>query len=258
MTFRDAQLRLLAYVRERIHNGEFTERGFARLIGISQPHAHNVLKGVRNLSPKVSDSILKLLHLSIVDLAALLELEANIKKRRALEPVAQLPFLASPVGPGRPWPTGVNWQDRFPLPLPLSIAPAGMVMARLAPDPSMDATLHGSDVAILDTSDRERSQLSPEGLYAITRGNMVVLDEAAPNWVVQEEVVLRRVRPGANCHYLVTDLAMNSPRQWERINVSPGELSNWVKARVLWLGREQDRDLPMPQRGRFLYEAISS
>ena len=58
MTFREAQLKLLAYVVDRIHNGELTERGFARLIGISQPHAHNVLKGVRNLSPEIFDLIL--------------------------------------------------------------------------------------------------------------------------------------------------------------------------------------------------------
>jgi plasmid maintenance system antidote protein VapI len=53
LTFQDAQQRLLAYVRDRIHNGELTERGFARMIGISQPHVHNVLKGVRNLSIEI-------------------------------------------------------------------------------------------------------------------------------------------------------------------------------------------------------------
>jgi hypothetical protein len=58
LTFREAQLKLLAYVVDRIHNGELTERGFARLMGISQPHVHNVLKGVRNLSPEIFDSML--------------------------------------------------------------------------------------------------------------------------------------------------------------------------------------------------------
>ncbi len=70
MTFREAQLKLLAYVVDRIHNGELTERGFARQIGISQPHAHNVLKGVRNLSPEIFDSILK--YLVIIPLTAVL------------------------------------------------------------------------------------------------------------------------------------------------------------------------------------------
>ena len=61
MTLRAAQLKLLAYVVDRIHNGELTERGLARLIGISQPHVHNVLKGTRNLSPEVFELILKYL-----------------------------------------------------------------------------------------------------------------------------------------------------------------------------------------------------
>src|ERR1035438_1976519 len=69
-TFQDAQLKLLAYVRDRIHNGELTERGFARRVGISQPHAHNALKGVRTLSPEVLDAVLSHFHLSLLDLLA--------------------------------------------------------------------------------------------------------------------------------------------------------------------------------------------
>jgi plasmid maintenance system antidote protein VapI len=61
LTYQDVQLRLLAYVRSQITNGELTERGFARLIGISQPHVHNVLKGVRKLSPNIFDLALKYL-----------------------------------------------------------------------------------------------------------------------------------------------------------------------------------------------------
>jgi hypothetical protein len=60
LTYQDAQAKLLAYVQDRIHNGEFTERGLARLIGISQPHVHNVLKGVRNLSAEILESILNI------------------------------------------------------------------------------------------------------------------------------------------------------------------------------------------------------
>jgi hypothetical protein len=50
LTLLDASLRLLAYVRNEVHHGDLAERGLARLIGISQPHAHNVLKDVRTLS----------------------------------------------------------------------------------------------------------------------------------------------------------------------------------------------------------------
>ena len=40
--------RLIENIRYRIRNGELTERGLARRTGISQPHLHNLLKGVRS------------------------------------------------------------------------------------------------------------------------------------------------------------------------------------------------------------------
>ena len=92
MTFQDARVKLLAYVRNEVRNGELTERGFARLIGISQPHAHNVLKGVRTLSPEIFDLILKYLHLSLLDLAPIGEIEAQFQRRRARERVARSSF----------------------------------------------------------------------------------------------------------------------------------------------------------------------
>ena len=78
MTYQDEQAKLLAYVRDRVHNGEFTERGLARLFGISQPHVHDVLKGVRNLSAEILDSILEHFQLSLLDLATVEEFEANL------------------------------------------------------------------------------------------------------------------------------------------------------------------------------------
>jgi transcriptional regulator with XRE-family HTH domain len=60
--------RLLEIVANRINNGEFTERGLARLIGVSQPQIHNVLKGARNLSHETADLLLEKLGISIADL----------------------------------------------------------------------------------------------------------------------------------------------------------------------------------------------
>ena len=241
MTFQEAQHKLLAFVRDRIYNGELTERGFARLIGISQPHAHNVLKGARNISPDIFDSTLRCFHLSILDLAPDEQIADNLKKRKA-EPITTVGFLDGRIGPGLPWPERVDWQKRFPLPFPAITAP-DLVMVQLAADPPMYLTLAHSDIALLDTSERQRAIISPEGLYAVNRGG---------------EAVLRYVRPGARRYYLVTDTAMDDPALWERISVSAARLSDFIKARVRWLGREQDRNLPAAQRGRFLYDAISS
>ena len=68
MTFLTLHARLIRMVQVRIRNGDITERGFARLTGISQPHIHHVLKGVRALSPEMSDRVLKGLGLTVLDL----------------------------------------------------------------------------------------------------------------------------------------------------------------------------------------------
>ena len=237
MTFREAQLKLLAYVVDRIHNGELTERGFARLIGISQPHVHNVLKGVRNLSPEIFDSILKCFNMSLLDLASVQEVEANLKKRKAREHVAEAAFLDSPIGPGMPWPEGINWRRSYPLPFSALTAQAGLIMAELATDPYMYETLTGSDIALLDTSERARSDISPLGLYVVSRGG---------------EAVLRHIRPGGQGFYLVTDATLDTPALWEKVGMPASDSARIIKARVRWIGRERDRYLSLHQRGRLL------
>ena len=246
MTYQDVQLKLLSYVRNQISNGELTERGFARLIGISQPHVHNVLKGVRNLSPKIFDLALKYLHLSLLDLVPSGELEAHLRSRRLPQRSAEVPFLDRPIGPGMPWPKGLSPRKNFPLPFPAPDAPANLVMASLIADPSMRFTLGSSDVALLDTAPSRPSTLSPQGLFVVERGTEAGF-----------EAVLRYIRPGAYCYYLATDATLDAPADWEPLPVSPSEIIAAVKARVRWIGRERDRD-ELPQRGRFLDDPISS
>jgi len=233
LTFQDAQLKLLAYVRSQIHNGELTERGFARLIGVSQPHVHNVLKGVRNLSPNVFDLTLKYLHLSMLDLVPTDELETHLRHRRFEPRRAEVPFLDRPIGPGMPWSATLDPRKTFPLPLPALEISANLVMANFVPDPAM-RTLASSDLALLDLS--RQSKLAPRGLYVVERSN---------------ETVLRYIRPGAQRYYLATDATLDVPADWEPLPVSSSGLAAAVKARVKWIGRECDRDA-LPQRGRFL------
>lgn len=242
MTFQDAQLKLLAYVRSQIRNGELTERGFARLIGVSQPHVHNVLKGVRTLSPQFFDLTLKYFHLSLLDLVPSDELESHLRTQRLLEHPAQVPFLNGPIGPGMPWPEGLAPRKKFPLPFPLVDLPANLVMASLVSDPSMESTLASCDIALLDTSQSSPSKLAPRGLFVVERGN---------------EALLRYIRPGAQCYYLASDATLDNPANWELLPVSASQLMAAVKARVRWIGRERDRDI-LPQRGRFLYDPTSS
>jgi transcriptional regulator with XRE-family HTH domain len=80
ITFHELQRRLLEYLRHRLRTGEVTERGLARIAGISQPHLHNVLKGRRLLSMEMADGILRNLQLDILDLLERRELDARLER----------------------------------------------------------------------------------------------------------------------------------------------------------------------------------
>ncbi|HEY9139369.1 MAG TPA: XRE family transcriptional regulator [Bryobacteraceae bacterium] len=79
--FRQLETRLVSTLRERIRSGELTERGTARLTGLSQPHIHNVLKGKRSLSMDAADTILMAVHLDAGDLFQSSELVAALGRR---------------------------------------------------------------------------------------------------------------------------------------------------------------------------------
>ena len=59
---------LLEHLRGLIRNGRITERGLARSTGLSQSHIHNVLSGVRFLTPQTADLILTAMGLSVTDM----------------------------------------------------------------------------------------------------------------------------------------------------------------------------------------------
>jgi transcriptional regulator with XRE-family HTH domain len=81
MTFHDLQQRLLKELRQRVRSGAATERGLARLSGISQPHLHNVLKGKRELSLRKADVLLHRLQIDLLQLIEPEELRESTGRR---------------------------------------------------------------------------------------------------------------------------------------------------------------------------------
>jgi len=79
--FRTLQTRLIRFVMNRISNGDFSERGLARMLRVSQPQIHNVLKGARKLTPELADRILLCFGMSTLDLMDSSELNAHLCQR---------------------------------------------------------------------------------------------------------------------------------------------------------------------------------
>jgi transcriptional regulator with XRE-family HTH domain len=81
MTFHDLQQRLIEELRLRVRSGAATERGLARLSGVSQPHLHNVLKGKRKLSLCKADVVLHRLQIDVLHLLEPEELRESYRRR---------------------------------------------------------------------------------------------------------------------------------------------------------------------------------
>jgi transcriptional regulator with XRE-family HTH domain len=238
MTFFEAQSRLLVELRQLIQNGQMTERGMARLTGVSQPHIHNVLKGVRTLSPEIADRVLKTLHLSLLDLGSRDELRRKLLTYRQRLLLVELPLMREPVGSNQPWCNEFCARERLILPVPLLQTGPHLAAVRLQPDPEMEAALGESDLAVVDLS--EPVDLDPAGLYVV-------------EWL--KRTAVRYVRPSALGVYLASAEVLDSPSAWESV-LSAGR-SALIRARLIWVGREQDLRLPPHQRGRVLALASS-
>jgi len=79
MSFKLLKANLLTHVRLLVRNGDFTEHGLARFLGISQPHMHNVLKGMRPITPDLFDLMLGKFGMDVLDLYPRAELERYLR-----------------------------------------------------------------------------------------------------------------------------------------------------------------------------------
>jgi transcriptional regulator with XRE-family HTH domain len=235
LNFRAIQNRLLARLRERIRNGEFTERGFAKRSGISQPHIHNVLKGAKALSRETLDLVLKALNCGVLDLYSEQELRAYLQTLSAHgAPSVDLPLLAGRIGPGSRLEERAGlWETRA---VPCAVVEDGScgILARLTFDPAMQRTVQGHDLALLEMLPAPHGRLDFSQLYVVDRG---------------PDTVLRWVRAGARGIYLVSDCNADAPQRWECV-LPDGSSRARVLGRVRWLGLEIRPRKP-PGRGGY-------
>jgi plasmid maintenance system antidote protein VapI len=215
------QDRLLQKLRMRMRNGELTERSLARLIGVSQPHVHNVLKGARILSPEIADVILRKLGMSLLDLIDADELETAMARRAARRTFTLVPLLEGPVGPGHKWPEKTAPGDGVWISVNSAHAPQNIAATRLAPDPEMNATGGAGRIALLDLSEHARSTFDPNSYYGISHHN---------------QSYLRKLRTTELALYMLTDGAENAPDTWVRIEARSG-VSDVVRGKVLLISQ---------------------
>lgn len=222
MNVRDVLEGVAEEVRRRIRNGELTERRLARMTGISQPHVHNMLKGVRVLSPEMADRILRELHVDVVQLLC-----ADSSKPGAGTPaVDYVRVFEGALGPGHPFPTSVGASE-YPFPAEDLAHLTEPRLVRLAADPALGDALLAGDLALLDHDPGRLRDPDHNGLFAVDLG---------------EHGLVRRVQHDGRRLLLTAPAAREgSENHW--IPLTSRTILKVVKARVVWIGRKLE---PLP------------
>ncbi len=236
LTFAQLHTRLLAVARQRIRNGEFTERGLARIAGISQPHLHNLLKGVRELSTASADSLLSGLDIGVLDLSHADELGLALDTVRAGDSDRRMaPVVAGRVGPEWPMPDFrrlTGWRA-----LPGEVANGGRrpAIVRLAPDPAFSAAFPGANEAIFDLDELARLEPKETCWYLVKyRGGGVI----------------RQIRAGAGRVTILGQMALSQDTP-ESISLGACSILHAIRGRMIWAGSGLDLPVSDPVESGF-------
>lgn len=225
------QNRLIGAVQKQVRNGQLTERRLARLAGVSQPHLHNVLKGKRRLYPEISDRILAALRMSVLDLLEAEEGPKVFSGQAERDRYTEVPVLDGLIGAGLPLPPLGGWTERHLCRSDLLARVVEPRFARLAADERMRPLVEADDVVLLDQSHDKRTRLEPDGLYLVNRWG---------------QGVIRKLRPGARCLYLLTAQDDQFPQAWDKIFLQGSSLLDLVLAKVVWIVRSLDSGASLP------------
>jgi hypothetical protein len=242
LTFSGLRKRLLSLVRARLFNGEITERRLARIIGVSQPHIHNVLKGARVLKPELADSLLAALGLTVMDLIEESEARGLFRDRCAGDAGMLLaPVAGTPLGPGYPFPRFADAAEWHALPEWLWRRYPSLVMAPLAPDPaSALPACHGFAVLTLDEGAR----------LAVSPGHLAVLG-------LRGSAYVRRIRVEPGRLRVMGQRSWLGAEEFEEVDLQGESLLGVVRGLVVWSGMDFRTASPIDYMGSFLENPAS-
>jgi hypothetical protein len=221
--FKELQENLIGIARGRVKAGQLTERGLARMCGVSQPQLHNVLKNIRGLSTDSADRLMHALNLTVPDLAWGISTEPDTDIRA-------IPIVKNRIGPGS---DAVLTATRGYIRLPQSLIGRVVdpVAARLGPDLVLPKALAAHDLVLLDQNPAIRSAPGCSGI-----------------WVVSESSGLRvrYLRTEGSRLLIANEATLEDPRKWQAVPLERRNILDVVRARIVWMGREMERESAGP------------
>ena len=213
MSFRKLQDSLIEAVRNRVRNGEITERHLAKITGVSQPHIHNVLKGVRELSPGLSDRVLLEFHLSVRDLMV-----------DAAKTGSEIPIVQDLLGSGYPFPREC-YRGVHPFCRETIEGLIHPVVFRLARDQPMEPDLLEHDLVLVDRSQQVRCNPNDHSLYLVEFAGCGLV-----RYIREERAEIR----------LATARTLQAPEQWQRADLGARDILELIRGRIVWIARQME------------------
>jgi hypothetical protein len=201
--------RLIRRLNDEIRAGKYTERALARRAGLSQPHVHNLLKGIRSPTAESADAMLRASSAGICDLI-------EQPQTDSAGPTVSIAFLRGAVGPGGRWDDQAEGGHRAQVPCKQLLGISQPAIVRILPDDQMGGIVGH---ALVDLEVRNDAAFPRRGLYVLVR---------------MGEARLRHVRAGRDLVYFATSATLNRPCEWESA-ARDADLDGIVRARVCYL-----------------------
>jgi hypothetical protein len=205
LTFELLLFRLRELLREKVKNGHLTERGMARSTGVSQPHLHNILKGIRSLPPDLADQLLALAGFNLPDL---------------------LGISGGSAGPASPAPSANEAEKSTEMEAFIEGSentPAHLPAFQLLGDSSMEPRFQGGDVVYYQRNVHARSELTAQAVYLVNHNH---------------RVLVRYLRMGGQRLYLVSEDTLRDPVHWDYVSLSDRHILEVVRGRIVWICRK--------------------
>jgi len=220
--FGELASRLVRYVQELIRRGEMSERRLARLTGYSQPHIHNVLRGVRSLNLAMADRFLETLGVPLAALFTPDELAGRAPPSPA--EAVMVPVLSGRLGGGQAFPQDSPQPRLYPMPAREVQDLQNPALATVdREERSMWPALWPGDLALLDRGTATRRRPRLDSVYALA-------------W--EGRGLIGRCQRIGSALALYFDNEAEAPDTPDRLPVGAAGIYNVVRGRIVWIGRD--------------------
>jgi hypothetical protein len=193
----------------------------ARATGVSQPHLHNILKGIRTLPPELADQLLALAGL-------------NLSNLMGMKQVGGKPTCGGEAI-GTTDSTLLEWEELIsPIDKPPSIFPSYILL----PDPPMEPHFRGGDIVYYQPTARERTVLNARAAYLVSHN---------------DRILVRYLRMGGQRLYLVSHESLHDPVRWDYVSLTDRHILEIVRGRIVWICRKmEEAEAGAPEEARGL------